>query len=93
MPVQEWLLGLDKISRAKVRAFIERVANGGSKKNVKPVGHGVHEIKIDYGPGYRVYFGEVNNVLMLLLVGGDKSTQDKDIRLAQTYWRAANEQK
>lgn len=92
-PFSEWLDSLDRVSRAKVMSFVERVALGGSKKNVKPVGQGVMEIKIDYGSGYRAYFGEIGNVVMLLLVGGDKDTQDKDIRLAQTFWRSANEQR
>lgn len=50
------------------------------------VGHGVYELKIDYGPGYRIYFGQEGNRLIILLCGGDKTTQQKDIKKAQEYW-------
>ena len=86
-PFSEWLSALDKRSQAKVRAYIDRVALGGSLKNVKSVGDGVYEIKIDYGPGYRIYFGLVKTTIMLLLMAGDKSQQSKDIAQAQEYWR------
>jgi putative addiction module killer protein len=86
IPFDLWLLELDTVAQAKIGAFINRVASGGSGKNVKPVGSGFFEIKIDSGPGYREYFGEVRNVLILLLIGGDKKTQERDIRKAQLYW-------
>jgi putative addiction module killer protein len=85
-PAQEWLGDLDRVTQAKVKAYIDRVAMGGGRKNIKPVGSGVHEIKIDYGPGFRVYFGEVGTTIILLLLGGDKSTQSRDIRQAILYW-------
>jgi putative addiction module killer protein len=50
------------------------------------VGEGVYELRINYGPGYRVYFGQVEETIVLLLIGGDKSTQEQDIRKAKTYW-------
>lgn len=87
-PFTDWIYGLEKNTRAKVMSFIKRVALGGSKNNIKAVGFGVFEVKIYYGPGYRVYFGEIGKMTMLLLVGGNKSTQDRDIRLAQMYWRS-----
>ena len=86
-PFHEWLDGLDKKTQAKVHTFIDRVAFGGGKKNVKTVGNGVFEIKINFGPGYRVYFGEDGKTIILLLLGGDKSNQNKDIKTAQQYWR------
>ena len=92
-PLADWLEDLDKVTRAKINSFLDRVALGGAKKNIKRVGFGVFEIKIDYGPGYRVYFGEIGKVVILLLVGGDKSTQVKDIKLAQIYWRKVYVQK
>ena len=52
----------------------------------EPVGAGVMELKIDVGPGYRVYFGQVGNKLVVLLNGGDKSSQSKDIKTAHAYW-------
>lgn len=55
--------------------------------NYRSVGEGVCELKIDYGAGYRVYFGQVGSVVVLLLCGGDKSTQDRDIKLAKEYWK------
>lgn len=56
----------------------------GNPGDIKLVGDGVSELRIDYGPGYRVYFIERNDVLIILLCGGDKSTQDRDIRKAKT---------
>jgi len=61
---------------------------GGAKKNIRPLGGGLFEIKIDHGPGYRVYFGETGNTVILLLLGGDKSTQFRDIRQAKDFWRS-----
>lgn len=86
-PFSEWFDDLDIRIQAKVALFVDRVAAGGSKKNIKPLGEGVFEIKIDFGSGYRVYFGELDNIIILLLLGGDKSTQSKDIETAKRYWR------
>ena len=61
---------------------LDRLAFGNAG-DVKPVGHGVSELRIDYGPGYRVYFHQRGNTIVLLLCGGDKRTQDRDIRLAK----------
>jgi putative addiction module killer protein len=77
-----WLDGLrDTRARARVQVRIERLAMG-NPGDVKPVGEGVSELRIQYGPGYRVYFKQQGNALILLLAGGDKSTQKKDIRTA-----------
>lgn len=78
----EWLDGLRDIqARARVQARIERLAaeNAG---DVEPVGEGVSELRINYGPGYRVYFKQRRRELIILLAGGDKSTQAKDIKTA-----------
>jgi putative addiction module killer protein len=77
-----WLDGLrDTRARARVQARIERLATG-NPGDVRPVGEGVSELRIDYGPGYRVYFKPDRGTVIILLAGGDKRTQDKDIQNA-----------
>jgi putative addiction module killer protein len=78
-----WLSGLsDQRALAKIASRIERLALG-NPGNVKPVGDGISEMKIDYGPGYRVYYKQSGKAIVLILCGGDKDTQDKDIRRAK----------
>jgi putative addiction module killer protein len=78
----QWLDALRDIqARARVQARIERLA-GGNPGDVEPVGEGVSELRINYGPGYRVYFKQRGRELIILLAGGDKSTQAKDIKAA-----------
>lgn len=60
---------------------------------MKPVGDGVSEARIDYGPGYRLYVATRGKVLIVLLVGGDKSTQDKDIKAAKAMWETLKEER
>jgi putative addiction module killer protein len=75
-----WIDGLKDIrARARILVRIERLA-AGNPGNVKPVGEGVSEIRIDYGPGYRVYFRKIGQKVVILLAGGDKNTQSKDIK-------------
>lgn len=77
-----WLDGLrDMQARARVQVRIERLA-AGNPGDVEPVGEGVSELRINYGPGYRVYFKQRGQTLIVLLAGGDKSTQPKDIKTA-----------
>ncbi len=77
-----WLLGLkDRQARLRVQARIDRLADG-NPGDVKTVREGVNELRIDYGPGYRVYFIRRGPVVIVLLAGGDKSTQDADIKRA-----------
>lgn len=79
-----WLGGLrDPRARARVLVRIDRLA-GGNPGDVRPVGEGVSEMRISYGPGYRVYFIRRGAVLVVLLCGGDKSTQARDIEAAKT---------
>ena len=86
-PFDYWLNKLsDRMARAKIRIRLERLEDG-NLGHTAPVGQGVMELKINYGPGYRVYFGQEGTVTVLLLCGGDKSTQDQDIRIAQDYWK------
>lgn len=68
-------------ARARVQARIERLA-AGNPGDVEPVGEGVSELRIDYGPGYRVYFKKQGREVVILLAGGDKSTQTADIKTA-----------
>jgi putative addiction module killer protein len=78
----QWLDGLrDLQARARVQARIERLA-AGNRGDVAPVGEGVSELRIHHGPGYRVYFKQRNRELMILLAGGDKRTQARDIKTA-----------
>ncbi len=77
-----WLDGLaDVRARARVQARVERLA-AGNPGDVKPVGQGVSELRIDYGPGYRVYFIRHGKTVIVLLAGGDKTTQAADIKTA-----------
>ncbi|ABL00716.1 type II toxin-antitoxin system RelE/ParE family toxin [Pelobacter propionicus] len=86
-PFKVWLETLRDVSgRAKIRVRLDR-ARLGNLGDHKAVGGGVLEMRIDYGPGYRVYFGKDGNRLLLLLIGGDKSTQSRDIQTAMEYWQ------
>jgi putative addiction module killer protein len=77
-----WLASLrDSRARARINVRIGRLAIG-NPGDVKPVGGGVSEMRIDYGPGYRVYFTRRGELLVILLAGGDKRTQDQDIAIA-----------
>ena len=85
-PFSDWLASLRDIkARAKIRVRLDRVGLG-NLGDCHGVGDGVQELRIDYGPGYRVYFGQVGSTIVLLLCGGDKSTQAKDIEQAKRYW-------
>jgi len=78
----KWIDGLQDIrARARILVRIERLA-AGNPGDVKPVGEGVSELRIDYGPGYRVYFKKMGQKVIILLAGGDKKSQSKDIKTA-----------
>lgn len=80
----KWLASLrDGIARARIAARVRRLALG-NPGDVRPVGEGVSELRIDHNPGYRVYFAQRRAVLVVLLCGGNKRTQDRDIRTAKT---------
>lgn len=86
-----WLDGLRDIrARARVQARIERLA-AGNPGDVKPVGEGISELRIAYGPGYRVYFKKRGRELIILLAGGDKNTQASDIKTALRLARNLSE--
>ncbi|MFZ5813274.1 MAG: type II toxin-antitoxin system RelE/ParE family toxin [Thermodesulfobacteriota bacterium] len=85
-PFLDWLLRLkDAKARARIRARIARL-RAGSLGDWKAVGGGVFELRIDHGPGYRVYFGQEGESIVILVSGGDKSSQDKDIKNARALW-------
>ena len=77
-PFEKWFAGLDPTARAKVTAAIVRLEQG-NLSNVKGVGEGVLEYRINFGPGYRVYFGRDGEVFVILLTGGTKQRQRRDI--------------
>ncbi|MBA8876485.1 type II toxin-antitoxin system RelE/ParE family toxin [Phyllobacterium myrsinacearum] len=80
----DWFDGLrDQRARARIAKRLDRLIEG-NPGDVKAVGDGVSELRIDYGPGYRIYYIERKSILIILLCGGDKSTQDRDIKRAQT---------
>ncbi|MBU6383391.1 MAG: type II toxin-antitoxin system RelE/ParE family toxin [Verrucomicrobia bacterium] len=86
-PLSEWLSGLrDQKARIAIRMRLDRMKLG-NFGYCESVGEGVSEMKIDLGPGYRVYFGMIKRTIVLLLCGGDKGSQDKDIRRALSYFR------
>ena len=88
----QWLDELCDIqARARVQVRIERLA-AGNPGDVQPVGEGVSELRINFGPGYRVYFKQRGRELIILLAGGDKSTQAKDIKTALRLARNLQEE-
>ncbi len=85
-PFARWFARLDAVAGAKVTTALYRMEQG-NLSNVKPVGQGVAEYRIDFGPGYRIYIGQDGAVLIILLGGGTKKGQNTDIQLAQRRWR------
>lgn len=85
-PFTEWLNSLTDIkAKAKIIKRIERIELG-NLGDYKSVGKGVCELRLDYSAGYRIYFGQLGNIIVIILCGGNKDTQDKDIIEAQEYW-------
>ena len=86
-PVAEWLADLlDGAARARIVSRLDRL-KAGLLGDWRSVGDGVCELRIDYGPGYRVYYAQDGKTLILLLCGGDKRSQPKDIERAHAYWK------
>jgi putative addiction module killer protein len=81
-----WFDGLDVAAATKVTVALERIA-AGNTSSIKSVGEGVSEYKIDFGPGYRIYFGKDGDRLVILLGGGTKKRQNQDIENAKAAWR------
>ncbi|MEM9946044.1 MAG: type II toxin-antitoxin system RelE/ParE family toxin [Cyanobacteria bacterium P01_D01_bin.36] len=88
-PFEEWLLTLSKTTRVRVEERIDRLTYGNFGDH-KTVGKGVYELRLFFGSGYRVYYAIVGTQIVLLLAGGDKKSQTKDIKKAQSYWNQYN---
>jgi putative addiction module killer protein len=84
-PFGDWFDGLDPAAAARVTVAVTRIARG-AVSNVKGVGDGVFEYRIDAGPGYRIYFGRDSDRLVILVGGGTKRRQDRDIEAARARW-------
>ena len=84
-PYARWFDSLDARAAAKVAMGVTRIGQG-NLANVKGVGGGVYEYRVDFGPGYRVYFGKDGDRIVILLGGGTKKRQQVDINYAQTLW-------
>lgn len=85
-PFREWLGLLDRRVKARVQARVLRFETGNLGDH-KSVGGGVWEARLDFGPGFRIYFGKAGDSIILLLTGGEKSSQTRDIARAQAFWR------
>ena len=84
-PFRQWFVSLNPPARAKVVIALTRIEQG-NFSNVKSVGSGVFEFRIDFGPGYRIYFGRDGDRLVILLGGGSKLRQQRDIEAAKGLW-------
>ena len=85
-PFAEWFAESESVARAKVTRAIVRLEQG-NFSNVKSVGEGVFEYRVNFGPGYRVYFGQDGPTLVILLTAGTKKRQQRDIDAAHAYWQ------
>jgi putative addiction module killer protein len=86
IPFLDWLYSLkDKITRARIRIRIDRVAMGNFGDH-HSVGNGVWELRISSGPGFRIYYGLKGKKVIVVLAGGDKRSQEKDVKLAKEFW-------
>ena len=86
-PFTDWLNSLrDAPNRRRILRRLVRLESG-NFGDCKPVGGGVSELRFFFGPGYRVYFGQDGDTIVVLLCGGDKDSQRRDIRQAQIYWK------
>lgn len=86
-PYTEWENSLDKSVVARIDARLTRIREAGNIGTCEPVGDGVYELKFDFGPGYRVYFGLETDTFMILLLGGSKKGQQRDINKSKEYWK------
>jgi putative addiction module killer protein len=92
-PFSEWLQKLDRSTRTTIKRRLDRIMSQGNLGDSKSIGSGVWEFRIHDGPGYRVYFGKRGTRIVVLLLGGDKGSQSRDIAQAQKYWLEYTERK
>jgi putative addiction module killer protein len=85
-PYTEWIKSLDQNASARMDARLTRIEKNGNMGDCEPVGDGVFELKFDFGPGYRIYFGYETDKILILLLGGYKKGQQKNIDKARSYW-------
>lgn len=86
VPVEDWIRHLrDQKARSIIRTRLDRLETGNPGDH-KAVGKGVFELRIHFGPGYRLYYGEDGDRIIVLLMGGDKSTQERDIECSKSFW-------
>ncbi|RKU11637.1 addiction module killer protein [Candidatus Poribacteria bacterium] len=86
VPFSEWYATIqDRSTRHRIQNRLDRLEDG-NFGDCRSLGDGVFELRFHFGPGYRIYFGEVDNTIVLLLCAGDKSSQARDIRRAKDYW-------
>ena len=88
-PFRDWIAKRDGTVRSRINVRIRKISESGSYGDCDPVGEGVYELRFDFGPGYRVYFG-IDGSEIILLGGGDKSTQVADIKKAKACWEDYN---
>jgi putative addiction module killer protein len=90
VPARDWLDAREGTEEyGEIMVQLERV-KGGNFGDHRSVGNGVNELRINFGPGYRVYYGQLGRELVILLVVGSKPTQDRDIKTAKKYWKELN---
>jgi len=85
-PFLDWFNHLETLTQVIIAREIDKAFIDYNFRNVKSLGGGLYEVKINYGPGFRVYFAHTINDCFLILLGGNKSSQKRDINLAQKYW-------
>jgi len=91
-PFSRWFASLNVQAALKARTAVARIEDG-NFSNVKPVGQGVSAYKLNVGPGYRIYFGKDGETLVILLGGGTKKRQNRDVEQAQLLWKAYKQRK
>lgn len=87
VPFRDWFESLDRQVQFRVDRYLDRLKRGAVKNEIRFLGDGVSELRIHFGPGYRVYFAESGNSILLLLTGGTKRRQQTDIESAKSHWR------